>query len=92
MSSRQTYLNGAPDGPGLHDFAVNGMKEQGSLGNCDEQQQHKGSQHSLVNAAAVQAQCDIRNGYKMRHHIDQASWFPAEICPSIPGSARAVLT
>ena len=84
-------MNGAPDGPGLQNLAVNRVKEQGGLSNCEEQQQHKGSQHSLVDAAAVQAQVEIWNGYKMRHHIDQARWVPAEICPSIPGSARAAL-
>ena len=84
-------MNGAPDGPGLHDVAVNGVKQQGGLSNCKEQQQHKGSQHSLVNAAAIEAQSDIRNGYEMCYHTDQARWFPGEICPGIPDSARAAL-
>lgn len=69
---RQTYLDGIPDGLGLLNVAVDGVEEQGALDQCEEQQQHKGSQHSLVNAAAAQAQSDVWNDHHMRYHIDQA--------------------
>ena len=71
-SRQKAYLNAFPDGPCLLHFVVDGVDEQNSLASCKEHQQHKGSQHSLVNAAAAQCKSDIRDCDEARHHVDQA--------------------
>ena len=74
-----TCLDSGPDGACLPVSMEDRVDGKSCLGSSEQDQQHEGGQHSLVNTVAAEAKCDIRYGHKACHHINQACWIPAEV-------------
>ncbi len=84
-----TCLDGGPDGVYLPVVMEDREDGESCLSRGQQDQQHKGGQHSLIDAVAAQAESDIRQGHKACHHINQACWLPTEINLCIPASRLA---
>lgn len=64
------------------------VDEQSCLCSSQQDQQHKGCHHRLINAAAAGFEGDVRDGHETCHHIDQPCQIPGEINPGISAANK----